>query len=84
MLKLAYNQSVDMWSMGCIAYELETGETPFYHPNRTETMRRIVNVEYNPSLIRDEHLANLISRMLIRQGDKRITAEAALQHPYFK
>ena len=44
MLKLPYNNSVDLWSIGCIAYELAVGETPFYDPSRTETIRRIVNI----------------------------------------
>ena len=47
MLKTTYDQSIDIWSLGCIAYELEVGYTPFYDENRSETIRRIVNVEYD-------------------------------------
>lgn len=84
MLKSSFNQSIDIWSLGCIAYELEVGSTPFFDANQGETVRRIVNVEYDRSLIKNEQLSDLISRMLVRNGSRRISAEEALNHGYFK
>ena len=75
MLKVPYNQTIDIWSVGCIAYELEVGSTPFYDANRTETVRRIVNTEYDGSLVKNEQLLDLIRRMLVRKGSLRISAQ---------
>ena len=44
ILKIPYNRSIDLWSIGCIAYELDVGRPPFYHSDRTETARKIVNL----------------------------------------
>ena len=32
--KKSYDKSVDMWSIGCIAYELDVGRPPFFHIDR--------------------------------------------------
>jgi serine/threonine protein kinase len=47
MLREKYENSVDLWSMGCIAYELDVGKPPFYHSDLNETIKRIINVEYD-------------------------------------
>lgn len=38
-----YDNSVDLWSIGVLAYELTTGTTPFYQSTRDETMNRIID-----------------------------------------
>ena len=83
LLRLQYDKSVDIWSLGCIAYELDVQKPPFYHPNRTETIRRIVNIEFDESLISDPQLKDLILKMLVRSKEMRITANEALKHEYF-
>lgn len=37
-----YDHSVDLWSIGILAYELTTGTTPFYQSSKEDTMRRII------------------------------------------
>lgn len=34
MLHCDHGPAVDMWAIGCIAYELYTGQPPFYHPGK--------------------------------------------------
>ena len=49
-----------MWSVGCIAYELDVGRPPFFHIDRNETIRRIINIEYDSSIISDPDLKDMV------------------------
>ena len=49
-----------MWSVGCIAYELDVGRPPFFHIDRNETIRRIINIEYDSSTIADPDLKDMV------------------------
>lgn len=42
----SYDLSADMWSVGCIAYELNVNRPPFFNVDREETIRLITNVQY--------------------------------------
>ncbi|CAK85234.1 unnamed protein product (macronuclear) [Paramecium tetraurelia] len=37
-----YDHSVDLWSIGILAYELTIGTTPFYQSSKEDTMRKII------------------------------------------
>ena len=39
-----YGTAVDVWSLGCVAYELEVGRAPFFHLKPEETQRLITQV----------------------------------------
>lgn len=73
-----------MWSVGCIAYELYVGYPPFFNENRDTTVKKIIDCDYDCSNINDEDLVNLISKLLQRKWDKRLTARTALEHSFFK
>lgn len=40
----SYNNFVDVWAIGVLAYELLVGKAPFYNVSRKETMRNIMKV----------------------------------------
>lgn len=45
-----YDQTIDLWCLGVLVFELTTGRVPFNNPSRKETERQILNVQrgFNP------------------------------------
>lgn len=40
-----HDQTIDLWCLGVLIFELITGRVPFYSPSRKETERQILNVQ---------------------------------------
>ncbi|CAG8612627.1 6285_t:CDS:10 [Paraglomus brasilianum] len=82
-----YSTSIDVWSAGCIFAGTPTEETwprvsqlPEYKPD-FEIYPRMPLERFIPKL--DALGIDLLSHLIEYQPEKRIGAEAALQHPYF-
>jgi len=82
-----YDSAVDLWSLGVVLFTCLGGYRPFTGKNMKEISKNIIKGtfkfhtrEWN-CISRDAK--DLISMMLTRDPDKRITAEVALQHPWF-
>ena len=43
ILGKGHDHAVDYWSLGAIIYEMVSGHTPFYHSDRHEMFKNIVN-----------------------------------------
>ena len=71
-----------MWSCGVIMYILLTGFSPFKGKDKSSTSKKILNKEYDKSLLskRCKACIDLIDKLLEKDKDKRIKAEAALNH----
>lgn len=39
-----YDQTIDIWCLGVMVYEMITGKVPFSNPSKKETERQILNV----------------------------------------
>ncbi|RLN89881.1 hypothetical protein BBJ28_00016091 [Nothophytophthora sp. Chile5] len=74
----------DMWSFGCFCYELLTGSPPFQCDNmhRLFSMIQQGRVWYPPYLT--GHVVSLLQGLLRVNPASRLTAEQAMQHPFFK
>ncbi|KAL8732030.1 MAG: hypothetical protein Q9166_002982 [cf. Caloplaca sp. 2 TL-2023] len=76
-----YNEKVDLWSLGVLAYEFLVGEAPF-EDTPVMTQRKIARGEMTvPSFVSPE-AKNLILRLLVLDPEKRITLEEVQQHPW--
>lgn len=81
-----YDHQVDMWSIGVIIYILLTGCFPFWHENVAELYKRILTGAYRwpEKPVVSEEAKDLVSKLLIKDPTKRLSAEQCLDHPWIK
>ncbi|KAI2796533.1 hypothetical protein BLOT_015740 [Blomia tropicalis] len=78
----------DMWAVGVITYVLLSGLSPFMGDSDLETMANVTTAEFD---FNDEsfdpissHAKDFISKLLVKDKSKRLTAIKALKHPWLK
>ncbi|KYR01146.1 putative protein serine/threonine kinase [Tieghemostelium lacteum] len=76
-------KSVDIFAIGCIIYYLATnGDHPF--GDKFERVYHITKGIHNLELIKsDLYLCDLVSNMIKKDSNERISIDMALKHPYF-
>ena len=88
VLKRKYDEKCDLWSIGVIFYILLTGRPPFDGNDDEEILKNVEIGVYDktsypfPSL--SSYAKDLINKLLQYDPKKRISAEEALEHPWFK
>uniref|UniRef100_K3X6A6 Protein kinase domain-containing protein n=1 Tax=Globisporangium ultimum (strain ATCC 200006 / CBS 805.95 / DAOM BR144) TaxID=431595 RepID=K3X6A6_GLOUD len=78
-----YDESVDIWAIGIIMYELLVGKPPFEAPGQNETIERITEGQ----LFVPPHVSlaakDLISRILQKLPEHRLTMQEIKAHRWF-
>lgn len=83
-----YGPGVDLWSIGVITYILLCGFPPFYGDTIPEMFEQIMSgkfdfpAEYWGSI--SNNAKDFISKLLVVDTKKRLTAQQALEHPWLK
>ena len=88
VLKKHYNEKCDVWSCGVIMYILLSARPPFGGEDDNEIMERVASGKYDlespPFNKLSKSSIDLIKRLLTMDPEQRISAEQALNHPWFK
>ena len=88
VLKKHYDEKCDIWSCGVIMYILLSGRPPFAGDSDKEIMDKVRKGKYDLEEPPFDKLSSsgkdLIKKLLIMEPTKRISAQEALKHPWFK
>ena len=80
-----YTNKCDLWSLGVNIYQMYTKQFP-YVSNVEKGILDLIeqNKQTILDVIEDEKLKDLLSKLLVRDPEKRISWEEYYEHPFFK
>ena len=78
----------DIWSLGCILYQLHTGLTPFrggsdYLIFKLSGEAEILRLDKFSTSVLPQEAKDLMKLMVVVDQEKRLTIEDVLKNPYF-
>lgn len=80
-----YNHKSDIWSLGCVLYELCTFKHPFEAKNQGQLIMRIVKGQFTPIPSRyTEGLKIMVNLLLLKNYKKRPSIGEILSHEEVK
>ncbi|KAJ3648858.1 hypothetical protein Zmor_020629 [Zophobas morio] len=77
-----YSKFVDHWCLGVLCYEFLVGNPPFESKTSDETYQKIKSVDVMYPETVPQGAQDLISKLLIHTGRKRLTLSQVMQHPW--
>ena len=88
IIKRKYDEKCDLWSIGVIMYILLTGRPPFDGNDDDEILENVKKGVFDkssyPYPLLSSQSKDLIDKLLQYEPKKRISADQAIEHPWFK
>lgn len=88
LLRQPYDESIDMWSVGIVAFLLLGGAVPFNGASVKEVFQKVVggNYDFNSECWEavSKEAKDFVRSLLVREPAERPTAEEALNWPWFR
>ena len=84
ILNEPYNESVDMWALGILIFEMLTGWAPWQDANRKKLFEKILNAPLDlshPNL--SPNAKDLLKKMLTKNVPDRLSTSDIKKHPFF-
>ncbi|XP_042744966.1 serine/threonine-protein kinase ULK4 isoform X1 [Lagopus leucura] len=86
-----FSKSSDLWSLGCLLYEMFSGRPPFFSENFSELIEKILYEDPLPPRPKDSafqkpsaEFISLLDGLLQKDPQKRLNWTDILQHPFWK
>jgi hypothetical protein len=79
-----HDESLDLWNLGVLMFELLTGKPPFEGGNQQELFANIKRVKINFPRDFSKLAKDLVIRLLKANPKQRISLEEMKNHPWFK
>jgi serine/threonine protein kinase len=79
--------TVDWYTLGLVIYEMLTGLPPFYANTQMKLFNNILKNQYTPIKDASRECNDLLSKLLIRNREKRLGNKGASEiknHPWFQ
>lgn len=82
-----YDKAIDIFSLGVMLYVMMSASMPFDDDDQSEMANKVMHdpVEFNDPCwnSRSKDVKDLICKMLHKSGEKRISINGLLKHPWF-
>ena len=79
-----YDHNADLWALGCILYEINTGYPPFYTNNLYQLVDMIVKGPIKWPKTMSPVFKNFLQGLLCKDPNKRLSWPALAQHEFVK
>jgi len=88
LLRQAYDERIDCWGCGILAYIMLSGFPPFPLNMASDSVQKVTKAQFKfPArhwINISEEAKDFICKMLVADSGKRMSMEEALNHPWFK